>query len=461
MSVRGAFAVPHPPLIIPEIGKGEEKKIQSTVDAYVEVSKEAAALKPDILVIISPHSAMYADYIHISPGLGAKGNFGQFGAPQVKFSVQYDEEFAVALANCAAYEKIPAGFLGEKEPKLDHGTMVPWYFLQKQTGDTPIVRIGISGLSYQMHYRMGMCIQKTAKELKKRVVIVASGDLSHKLTEEGPYGFTPEGPVFDQKIAQAFEMSDFMTLLKMPPDFCDAAAECGLRSFIMMAGAFDGLDVKSKLLSYEGPFGVGYAVASFYPDGSDEERHLLKRFLQEQKEEQKRRKAAEDEYVRLARASLEYYIQTGSFLKIPEEISAALLKQRAGAFVSLKKDGKLRGCIGTVFPMQENVAEEIIRNAVSAGTEDYRFDRVTEEELPELVYSVDILGAPEPVLGMDALDAKKYGVIVSSGARRGLLLPDLAGVDTPEKQVEIALQKAGIGKTETYSMERFEVVRHK
>jgi AmmeMemoRadiSam system protein A len=129
--------------------------------------------------------------------------------------------------------------------------------------------------------------------------------------------------------------------------------------------------------------------------------------------------------------------------------------------VSLKKHGRLRGCIGTISPVEPSVAEEIIRNAVSAGTGDPRFDPVEEDELDSLVYSVDVLGDAENISSMDELDAKRYGVIVTKGYRRGLLLPNLEGVDTPEQQVAIALQKAGIPANDKYSMERFEVVRHK
>ena len=134
--------------------------------------------------------------------------------------------------------------------------------------------------------------------------------------------------------------------------------------------------------------------------------------------------------------------------------------RRAGAFVSLHIHGQLRGCIGTISPMTANLASEIISNAVSAGNYDPRFSPVREDELPFLEYSVDVLSSAEPIDSMAELDVKRYGVIVSCGGRRGLLLPDLDGVDTPEQQVDIARRKGGIGKNEPYTLERFEVVRH-
>jgi AmmeMemoRadiSam system protein A len=162
--------------------------------------------------------------------------------------------------------------------------------------------------------------------------------------------------------------------------------------------------------------------------------------------------------VRLARQSLEYYLRTGKVLPVPEPLPPELAG-RAGAFVSIKKHGNLRGCIGTIGPTRANLAEEIIYNALAAGLEDPRFPPVTAEELPELRYSVDVLSEPEPATLAD-LDPKVYGVIVSRGRRRGLLLPDLEGIDTVEEQVAIARQKGGIGPDEPYRLERFKVTRY-
>lgn len=167
-----------------------------------------------------------------------------------------------------------------------------------------------------------------------------------------------------------------------------------------------------------------------------------------------------DKYVELARMTLEEYVKSGKTLNLPRGLPDEMIGNKAGAFVSLKKNGELRGCIGTIMPTTNSIAEEIIQNAISAGTKDPRFYPVQEKELAELVYSVDILHEPEPIDSLDKLDVKRYGVIVHSGRRSGLLLPDLEGVDTPEYQVGIALQKAGIGPEEEFYLERFEVIRH-
>ena len=292
-------------------------------------------------------------------------------------------------------------------------------------------------------------------------MLIASGDLSHKLTHDGPYGFAPEGPVFDEQITEAMSRGDFMRLLSFDESFSDKVAECGLRSFQIMAGALDGKDVEAHLLSYEGPFGVGYAVASFVVTGDDDTRRFGKRYEDEQRARVQASRADEDEYVALARASVEYFVREGSSLPRPDGLPEDMLAQRSGVFVSLHEHGRLRGCIGTISPVMSCIADEIIRNGISACSEDPRFDPVRPDELDQLEISVDVLGETEDIDSPGELDPQRYGVIVSNGGRRGLLLPMLDGVDTVEEQVGIACRKAGIAPDEPgTTLQRFEVVRH-
>jgi len=167
----------------------------------------------------------------------------------------------------------------------------------------------------------------------------------------------------------------------------------------------------------------------------------------------------ESAYVRLARETIENYIKQGKIITLPLDLPKEMINQKAGAFVSLKKYGELRGCIGTFMPTQKNIAQEIIKNAVSAAVEDPRFSPVNVSELEDLTISVDVLSIPEEIKDISQLDPKKYGVIVSSGYKKGLLLPDLEGVDTAEEQVDIAKRKAGIYPDEKVKLYRFEVKR--
>ena len=461
MSVIGAIMVPHPPILLPEVGRGEEKQIAATEQAYQKAAALVGELSPDTIVVSSPHSIMYADYFHISPGAGAKGDMGQFRASQLQFSVDYDTEFTEELCALADEWDFPAGTLGERRPELDHGTMIPLYYIDKYFTGYKLVRIGLSGLSLEEHFILGQMIQKTAEKLNRRVVFVGSGDLSHKLLAEGPYGFAEEGPVYDERIMDVMGRAAFDELLDFDETFCDKAAECGHRSFCMMAGALDGKRLETERLSHEGTFGVGYGICTYRVTGDDPERSLLTKWRERRRKTLQEKREKEDPWVRLARAEVNAWVAEHRRVALPDDLPPEMVKEQAGVFVSLHKAGALRGCIGTIEPTQRCVAEEIIENAISASTRDPRFRPVQEDELEDLEISVDVLTAPEKITSMDQLDVKRYGVIVSKGRKRGLLLPDLEGVDTVEEQVSIALRKAGLSEREKhYELERFEVIRH-
>ncbi|QFJ54507.1 AmmeMemoRadiSam system protein A [Pseudobutyrivibrio xylanivorans] len=460
MSVLAAFMVPHPPLIVPAVGRGGEKEILETTRAYTQVAEEIAALKPDTIIITSPHSIMYSDYFHISPGNGATGSFANFRAPEVTFTEQYDTQLVGLICHLADKEDFPAGTLGERNPELDHGTMVPLWFIRQKYKEGRIIRIGLSGLPLTEHYHLGELIAKASNESGKRVVIVASGDLSHKLQDYGPYGFAKEGPVYDSRIMDVCGKANFGELFDFDESFCEKAAECGHRSFVIMAGAFDGLNVNATSLSHQDVTGVGYGICTFYPQDENENRHFLTAYTQKLESECIKRNEASDDYVKLARASIESWVKGRHQISVPDGLPAEMLNRAAGTFVSIHKFGRLRGCIGTIAATQDNIAEEIIHNAMSASTRDNRFDPITEKELKYLEISVDVLGPTEDIDSPDQLDVKRYGVIVSHGFKRGLLLPNLDGVDSIEQQINIARQKGGIDADEPYKLQRFEVVRH-
>lgn len=461
MTFLAAFMVPHPPLIVPAIGRGDERKVAATIEAYKKVAREIADLKPDTIIISSPHAPLYADYFHISPGTAAHGDFARFNAPEISFDADYDAALVSAIEKEAGKIGFPAGTLGHRDGGLDHGTMVPLWFINQFYRNFYLVRTGLSGLSLYEHYRFGEIVAGEADRLNRRYVWVASGDLSHKLKENGPYGFAPEGPVYDQKIMDAAGRGAFGEFLDFDENLCDRAAECGHRSFTIMAGALDGLRVKSKVFTHEDVTGVGYGICSFYPEGRDESRH----FLADRENAELRRvnelREKNDPFVTLARQSIESIVTRHEKMNRPSSLPEEIISAKAGCFVSIHKQGRLRGCIGTISPVRDSLAEEIIDNAVSASVRDPRFDPITPDELKWLEINVDVLSEPEDISSPDELDVKRYGVIVSCKGKRGLLLPDLEGVDTVEQQIAIARRKAGIGEREPVTLQRFEVIRHR
>lgn len=459
MPLTGVYLFPHPPIIIPQVGRGRQRRIEATSRAMDLCAEQIAGDAPQTVIIISPHAEWASDGFCIASGEYAEGDMGRFGARGAKAGTGYDLGLVSLIIEKARAAGIRAGRCGADGAPIDHGTLIPLLFLRKFFDDFEIVRCSFSGLPPYEHYVYGTAIARAVEASGKKVAVIASGDLSHKLTEDGPYGFAPEGPEFDRQVTGALEKGDFLKLLTLDPEFCDAAAECGLRSLQIAAGVCDKRAADCRVLSYEGPFGVGYAVAAVRPGKPDPSRDLgeaLRRFGREKAEMALKN---ESEPVRLARLSLETYVRTGKRASLPEGVSESLLGRRAGVFVCIKARGQLRGCIGTTSPRTASAALEILANAVSAGCADPRFMPVRESELEGLRYTVDILGEPEDIDSPEQLDPKKYGVIVSLGSRRGLLLPDLEGVDSPWEQIAIAKSKAGLRGAGKVKLQRFETER--
>ena len=218
--------VPHPPIILPEVGRGEEEKISSTTTAYEKAAEFVCSMRPETIVISSPHSVMYADYFHVSPGAQGSGDLSRFNAPEVAFTADYDTELVREIERQAMDADFPAGTLGEKDPELDHGTIIPLYFICKAYAeahvepDFKIIRVGLSALPLPDQYRMGQLIRCAADVLDRRVFYVASGDLSHKMKKDGPYGYAAEGPVYDERIMRDCGAGDFIKLLDYEDDLC-------------------------------------------------------------------------------------------------------------------------------------------------------------------------------------------------------------------------------------------------
>lgn len=459
MPIIKTYMVPHPPLIIHEIGKGGENQIKKTTESYETVAKEINEIKPDTIIISSPHTLMYGDYFHITNATSVSGDFSNFDVPSISFEEQQDIELIEEIERVSSKYNFPAGRTTDTE--LDHGTMIPLYFIRKYYKEGQIIVLGPSGLPLIDNYMMGIIIKEAVDNLNKKVVFIASGDLSHKLQSYGPYGYAPEGVEYDKRIMEVCSNTNFNELLNFEESFLDKAAECGHRSFTIMSGTLDGLNVEATYLSHEDITGVGYGIITFTPQDKNDNRHFLDNYFNELEEKLEVTKQNEDQYVKLARLTIEEYISTGNTLEIPSNTQEELLNNKAGVFVSIHKFGSLRGCIGTIMPTTNCIAKEIITNAISASTKDPRFPKIEQEELPYLEINVDVLGEPEDIDNIDKLNVKEYGVIVTSSYKRGLLLPDLDGIDTVEQQVSIAMKKGNISKDEPYTLQRFKVTRHK
>lgn len=464
-NILGYYLMPHPPIIIPDIGKGEEKKIEATSLSCNEIGREIADTKPDTIIIITPHATMFSDAVAISDEERISGDLSQFRCTNIKMDIPIDKEFNIKLGTACHLEGIPSVLVNTDlldrynvSYELDHGTIVPLYFVNKYYNDYKLVHITYSMIGDINLYKFGMEIRKAAEELNRKAVIIASGDLSHKLKEEGPYSYSPYGEKFDHELLKNLEKGDITKVFNMNKIMIEEAGQCGLNSIYILLGVMEGKEIRGELLSYEGTFGVGYGVMKL--KRKEQDKSNLDDLIKYKEEKFKKKLNSSNSYVRLARENLNYYFSHGKKITDTSNLSHELLNEKHGVFVSLKKFNHLRGCIGTIVPTTNSVGEEIIRNSIEAAIHDPRFPEVLEDEMNDIYISVDVLMDSESC-SKEELNPKKYGVIVSCGNRRGLLLPDLEGVDTVEEQLRIACDKANIDFEENYTIEKFEVVRYK
>jgi MEMO1 family protein len=427
---------PHPPIMVPEVGRESIESVRNSIDAMAELTRRVIESGAESVILISPHAPLEVDSFVAYEGPEVYGDFANFYAPGTEFSATVDTELLAAITSAAEKENYRVSTL--PDDLLDHGTSVPLYFLLRNGWSGPVVALGYSFLSNDDHLRFGSCIARAVDQVGRRVAFIASGDLSHRLKSTAPAGFNPSAHLFDEEVVNALRSNAPRRIVTIDPGLRKLAGECGYRSMLVAIGATSELPLTCEVLNYEAPFGVGYLVAQLTSE------------------------ALIDDLPGLARRAVETFTRNGEILDPPAS-SAGLLGAPAPCFVCLKTlDGELRGCIGTVEPVKNTLAQEIIANAISAATTDPRFDSVREEELKDLVYSVDVLSPAEPAT-IEDLDPRIYGVIVESEdeSRRGLLLPDIPGVDTVQQQLEIAMRKAGIPLGTPAKISRFKVERYR
>ncbi len=459
------YLMPHPPIIVPNIGKGEELKLYKTSLACYDIAKEIADIQPETIIVITPHGPMFSDAIAISDGEMISGDFRRFQCFEIEIEASLDTEFNEVLLQLSQQMKVPVVSIDQEllraygRPfELDHGALVPLYFVNKYYQNYKLVHITYAPLSDRSLYKFGMLLEEVVQKLNRKAILIASGDLSHKLSESGPYSYSPYGEEFDRQFLEKISSSQPLDIFELDHEMIEEAAECGLRSTKILMGVLDGKEVKGEVLAYQSPFGVGYGVVKFIEDGIGTK--ALKYIGRSDNVMKEALPKGNNPYVRLARKCLEDYFTQTKTMIAKEELPEIMVAHRHGVFVSLKKEGQLRGCIGTIFPTTDCVASEIIRNSIAAATEDPRFIPVRHEELKQLKISVDVLMTPT-IANIEELDPKRYGVIVSKGMRKGVLLPNLEGVESVEDQIAIACQKAGINPDGDFYIEKFEVIRYK
>jgi len=253
---------PHPPMLVPPVGGARIKDAERSQRALREAARRLKAIDKDIdtIIVITPHGAVLGSSIPVYTSPVFEGDFAAFGASNPRFSFKGDPELAVAMVkeDALLVSRMP-------ETVLDHGVLVPMYYIAEAGVKKPIVPIAIALLPLKKLFDFGKVLARAAEKLNRKIAIVASADMSHRLTNDAPNGFDPSGKVFDEKLVDLVRRNDAQGILNFDEKLAESAGQDALWSIAMLLGAFDGIDVKNEVLSYEGPFGVGYMVATFEP----------------------------------------------------------------------------------------------------------------------------------------------------------------------------------------------------
>lgn len=450
MSVVSAFLLPHSREIISE---SDDEQISLIRGKYEEIADRIAELKPDTIVVISAHSEAYSDYFQIIEGEFSQSTFAKGEKNEFTVNIKYDKDLIKRICTIAKDSLFPAGSEGNQDRTLDHGAIVPLKFIQEKYSDFEVVRCSVSGLSLAEHYRFGTIIQRAANESKKKVIVIASGNLSHIEEAKGNNDY-------DEVLKKDLSNASFGALLEYDKAFLDKSKQCSHRVLSILAGCLDKTNVDTRLIHFSTYKNTGLCIAEFVLGAKNESRSFLSLYLNKERLNAATRIQNEDEFAKLAHEAIESHITYGRRISVPSDISSSLLLSSAGVFVSIYKFGQLRGCIGTINPQEANLAEEIISNAIAAATKDRRFPEVSVDEFPYLYIYVDVLNQPELVKDKSLLNPDEYGIIVSKGSKRGVLLPGAIGIDSVDMQINIAKRKASIGLDEEAVIERFTINRH-
>jgi AmmeMemoRadiSam system protein B/AmmeMemoRadiSam system protein A len=418
------------------------------LEALIKSMVDEKAVKEDVLGMVVPH----AGYPYSGPVVGAclsrinfKDTFIIMGPNHTgrgkPFSIMTEGKWRTPLGNVEIDVELAKKLVAtskylredEEAQRLEHSIEVQLPFLQYFKKDIKLVPIIMTLSTVEAHRQIGKEIARAIKDTKRAAIVMVSSDMTHYETQESTKHKD------EQAIRAMLELNEYELARRIEKL---NITMCGYAPAISLLAAMKELDgTQAELVKYQtsgdttGDFDsvVGYAGILFKEMSP---------------------------IVKLARQTVETYIKEKKGIAPPAELVPEM-KEKAGVFVSIHKKGELRGCIGTFEPTQENVASEIIVNAISSSTRDPRFPPVDTHELNDLDYSVDVLTSPERIESHDHLDPKKYGAIVECGWRRGLLLPDLEGVDTVDQQIDICCQKAGIGPKEKVKLYRFEVKRYR
>lgn len=442
-----AVLMAHAPILVPEIGSERGGAAIASCQAMREAAACVMRHRPKALVLISPHSPRQPRAFGIWADNPMQGSFDQFNAPQITVSLPLDEPLAQAIAAEARVRNLATWEI--HRCPLDHGAMVPLWFLVEAGWTGPTVILSLNYPEDDGLIALGEAIAAAATALPRRIAFVASGDMSHRLTPGAPCGFHPQAHRFDEAFIKLVRAGDYRQIGTIAPKLRERAAEDAVDSTLIAAAAVNWQTTGHQVLNYEGPFGVGYGVAILFaektpaPDAGPAGAVVIK--------------SDGNILPGVARRSVAAALHAGC--TTAPEPHGDYLGAAGGVFVTIRRrDGSLRGCVGTVTSACPDIVAETWRSARLAALQDKRFAPVKAEELADLRFEVSVLHPLEDVSSAEELEPARYGVIVTAAdGRRGLLLPGIEQIKTPEQQLRLAREKGWISPNEPVTLQRFEV----
>ena len=448
-----AALMPHAPVLVPAVGGKRGNRAAASVGAMTEAARRIVKAGPETVVLVSPHTPRRRTAFTIRAGGRISGSLAQFGAPATVVDLPADEPLAAAVAEEAGLCGLDIWWLRDAE--LDHGAVVPLWHLADAGWRGPTVVIGLNYPGEPGLVELGGAIAAAARRAGRRVALVASGDMSHRLLPGAPAGFHPRAKEFDDAFIECLRAGDHRKLPDFDPGLRDLAAEDAVDSTLVAASAVNWSANGHEVLSYEGPFGVGYGVAILHqppPESAPAGAHETSAHESGVTEPGKA-------LLQIARRSIEAAFRGDT--EEPAIAAAGILGERHGVFVTIRGPRrKLRGCVGTLTPYFANTAEETWHVARDAAFLDGRFAPVGARELKHLRFEVSVLFPLEEVASAAELDPQRYGVVLTTeDNRRGALLPDVKGIKTVEQQLTTARLKGGIGESEPARIQRFAVTK--
>lgn len=441
-----AGLMPHAPVLVPSVAKELHAQVRRTLSALANAARHALAARPDTVLLISPHAprSPHAFGLWQTPQL--RGSFEQFGSDEDHVDLPLDRAFTDRLENEASRRGLPTWRISGKA--LDHGAAVPLAYLSAAgwTGPTVVVSLnqpGGGGLE-----EFGQAIAVTAEALGRRLAVIASGDLSHRLTASAPGGFHADGSRFDHTFIELLQSGTPGELRHLDPVLRDHASEDAVDSTRVALAAAGNTTPGRTVLSYEGPFGVGYGVAILFEDQATDPMVTAATAVHPML-------SHPADLPRVARCAV--LAQLNHDPDTPPFTAAGALATPRPVFVTLRRlNDQLRGCQGSETSTRCDLVQETWHQARRAAFEDSRFPPLRAEDLSRVRFSVSLLGPLEPVTSLAELNPARHGILVTgSGGHHALLLPALKGIDTPAEQLRAAKHKAGLRPEDTVDIRRF------